>query len=70
MSTLEDLEKQIIGLSKTDMEKFRAWFFKLDGMAWDEQIESDMQTGKLDALAKLALKEHQNGHTKEMQYYS
>ncbi|MGH7884266.1 MAG: hypothetical protein ACRENO_01075 [Thermodesulfobacteriota bacterium] len=66
MTKIESLEKEIKELSRTELEAFRDWFKKYDSDEWDKQIEKDIQSGKLDAIAEKALKEHKAGGSKEI----
>lgn len=50
MSEIEKLEKKVRGLSPEDLAKFRAWFIEYDWQAWDRQIATDLESGKLDSL--------------------
>ena len=50
MSDLEQLEQQVLQLSPKDLTKFWAWFIELDHQFWDQQIEADAASGKLDHL--------------------
>src|SRR5262245_16873329 len=45
-------------LSLAELAQFHAWFVAYDWAAWDHQIETDAQAGKLDALAEGALRDH------------
>jgi succinate dehydrogenase flavin-adding protein (antitoxin of CptAB toxin-antitoxin module) len=63
MTKIEVIEKQIQELSAEELEQFRQWFAEFDSELWDQQIESDVKGGKLDALAKRALKKHSVGKT-------
>ena len=56
--TVEELEKLITQLPQDQLRKFRAWYEKFDSDVWDEQIEKDAASGKLDALAEAAIAEH------------
>jgi hypothetical protein len=58
---VKTLEKEVQDLSRDELTTFRDWFSKFDADAWDRQIESDMQAGKLDKLAAKALAEHKRG---------
>ena len=64
MSKVEQLEKEIEKLSRTQLAKFRDWFQRRDAAAWDRQIEADVQAGRLDKLADNALTAHKAGKTK------
>ena len=65
MSKLEALEKRVSGLSAEELAKFRQWFAEYDAAAWDRQIERDVETGKLDAHADEALRDHAEGKSTE-----
>ena len=56
MSSLNEVELAVSQLSPEDLVAFRAWFAEFDAAAWDRQIEKDVAAGRLDALAKKALK--------------
>ena len=45
---------------------FREWFLTYDAEEWDQQIEADVQSGKLDALADAAIADHKAGRTQEL----
>lgn len=66
MSEIEQLEQKIQSLSKSELAQFRAWFAEFDAKAWDQQIESDVAAGKLDALADKALREHAAGKSRPL----
>jgi hypothetical protein len=61
--TLEELELKISQLPPRDLAEFREWFLRFDGDRWDEQIEKDAGSGKLDSLALAALQEFRSGQT-------
>lgn len=63
---VEDLERDIRQLSREQLRQFRAWYEQFDSDAWDEQIEHDSKNGRLDDLAKQAIKEHQSGKTRKL----
>jgi hypothetical protein len=50
-------------LPPAELLKFREWFLRFDGDRWDEQIEKDATSGKLDSLAQAALRELRSGQT-------
>lgn len=66
MSKIEQLEREIEKLSRTQLAKFREWFRRHDAAEWDRQIEADAQAGRLDKLADKALATHKAGKTKEL----
>lgn len=63
---IEELEQDIKQLSPEQLRQFRAWYEEFDSDVWDEQFEQDALNGKLDDLAKQALKDHENGKTKKL----
>jgi len=44
----------------------RRWFFDKDWEKWDEQIEEDAESGRLDFLIKEVLDEKERGTLKEL----
>ena len=66
MSTLQDIEKAVEGLSTVDLEMFRAWFAARDAVVWDAQFESDVSGSKLDAFVDEALEDFRSGRSTEL----
>lgn len=64
--TIEQIEKAILNLSETDFTKLRNWLLDLDYQQWDQQLEQDINEGKLDALAQEALAEFKAGEYQEI----
>ena len=63
MSTIQEIERAISGLSREELSEFRAWFLDFDAAAWDQQLEHDVAAGRLDALAEEALADLRTGRT-------
>ncbi|MCR9293616.1 MAG: hypothetical protein NXI32_12910 [bacterium] len=61
--TLKELEQKIAQLPPEELAEFRKWFLHFDSDRWDEQIEKDAASGKLDSLAHEALREFRSGQT-------
>ena len=61
MSTIKEIEAAVRRLSAQELDAFRAWFAEFDAAAWDRQIERDIATGRLDALADEALDDLRQG---------
>lgn len=61
MSKVEQLEQQIKTLSPEELAQFRTWFAEFDWEVWDRQLDRDVASGKLDALAEKALHDHASG---------
>jgi len=66
VASLENLEKEVAQLPQAQLRKFRAWYEKFDSDNWDEQIEADVDSGKLDQLAETALADHLAGNSKKL----
>ena len=64
--TLTELEQQVAQLPPEKLAEFRDWFLRFDGDRWDQQIEQDATTGRLDALARDAMHEFRIGQTKPL----
>ena len=64
--TVEEVVKAVEQLPQDQLKQFRAWFQKFDAEVWDEQIEKDIKTGKLDMLAQVAIVDHHAGKSKEL----
>ena len=54
MTKIEELEMAVSSLPEEDYSQFRQWFLQRDWEAWDQQIEVDAKSGKLDFLAQEA----------------
>jgi len=63
--TIEDLEKAIAKLPPDELAKFRDWFEAFDAGRFDDKIERDAKTGKLDGLAEQALADFRQGRARE-----
>ena len=63
MSTVEQITTAVKRLPKRDLARFRKWFAEYDAALWDRQIEQDVAAGKLEALAREALRDHRVGRT-------
>ena len=64
--TVEEVVKAVEQLPQDQLKQFRAWFQKFDAEVWDEQIEKDIKTGKLDMLAQVAIVDHHAGKSKKL----
>ena len=64
--TLHELEQTIAKLPPAELSEFREWFLRFDGDRWDERIEKDAASGKLESLAHAALREFRSGQTKPL----
>ena len=66
MDRIEAIEKQIESLSPDELAVFRQWFHEFDALVWDRQLEGDVRSGKLDALADEAIQAHKTGKCTEL----
>lgn len=66
MSKVEAVEREVQSLSASELAAFRQWFLEFDAAAWDQQIEKDAQSGKLDRLADEALQALKAGKCTEL----
>ena len=57
MITIEEIENAVSKLPAEQLAAFRAWFAEFDAQLWDRQLEEDVAAGKLDVLAKEALRD-------------
>ena len=66
MTTVEEIEKAVAGLSPRELDRFRDWFETFQAARFDAKIERDAEGGKLDRLAQEALGEYRQGHAREL----
>ncbi len=66
MSTVKQIEAEILKLSPEELSQLAGWVLDLDEQRWDEQIEQDIVAGKLDFLAQEALAEFQIGNCRTL----
>ena len=66
MQTIEAIESAVEKLDRDGLAKFRDWFAEFNSAAWDKQLESDSNAGKLDEMANLAIEEYKAGRTKAL----
>ena len=55
MTHVEQIKSDIEALSQEDFAQLREWIAEKDWQRWDEQIERDAATGKLDFLREEAM---------------
>jgi hypothetical protein len=66
MSSVETIEKQVRALTPQELAAFRDWFIEFEWENWDRQLERDVASGKLDALAQKAREAHAAGRTRPL----
>lgn len=66
MSTVEEIKFAISALSKEDYIHLREWLSEKDWEQWDEEIERDSSSGKLDFLMEEAVAEKNQGRLRKL----
>ena len=66
MTKLEKIEQGVEKLSPEDLAAFRKWFHTYDAALWDQELERDAASGKLERLRQEAVAEHQAQRTREL----
>ena len=66
MSRVEQIEAEIQRMSSEELAMFRAWFAEFDWESWNRQLAEDVKAGKLDALAALAVQDHESGRSTKL----
>lgn len=55
MAQVDHIKSEIEALSQEDFAQLREWIAEKDWQRWDEQIEKDAASGKLDFLREEAM---------------
>ena len=63
--TIEEIEKAVAKLGPHELDKFRAWFEEFQAARFDQKIERDAKSGKLDQLADHAMADFHAGRARE-----
>jgi hypothetical protein len=66
MSTVEEITAAIRQLPADDVARVHAWLEDFAERLWDERIERDERSGRLDSLIDKALEEHRAGRTRPL----
>jgi hypothetical protein len=66
MTNVQKLERMIEGLSPEELAELRAWLVEREAEAWDQEIELDAASGKLDKLFATSLAAHRAGESREI----
>lgn len=59
--SVNEIEAAIAQLSRDEIAELANWFARHHASVWDEQIEKDVEAGKLDLLARRALEDFKSG---------
>lgn len=63
MGRVEEVERQVQGLSAEELAHFRQWFAAYDADRWDREFAADVAAGKLAQAAADALRDHAAGRS-------
>jgi hypothetical protein len=66
MTTVAEISGAVRRLPKRELAKFRKWFAEFDAAAWDREFDDDVASGRLEALAREALRDDRSGRTREL----
>jgi len=66
MSNVNQIKAAIEALPEEEYAQLRQWFSERDWGKWDEQIEADSESGKLDFLTQEALDEKAQGNLRDL----
>lgn len=66
MSKVDELKSAIEALPENEFVELRLWFSEKDWQNWDEQIEADSKSQKLDFLIKEANDQKRSGKLKDL----
>ncbi|HEV2379963.1 MAG TPA: hypothetical protein VG206_09240 [Terriglobia bacterium] len=66
MSRVERIESQIEELTPDELSVFREWFADFDAQVWDQELQADVEAGKLDNLGERALRDHASGRSTKL----
>jgi hypothetical protein len=66
MTQLDDIKTVIAKLSDEEVVRLREWLAELDAQRFDDRIERDAATGKLDRLMEQAKANHAAGRRREL----
>lgn len=66
MTKLDQIKSSIEALPSEEVRRLRAWLEELEERLFDDQIEHDAKSGKLDDIAQRALADHKAGQTRKL----
>ncbi len=64
--TLEEMETAVTQLPAEDLRAFAQWFEEYLADAWDRQIETDIQAGRLDEAGRRADADFEAGRSRPL----
>ncbi len=66
MGDITDIKGRIETLSPSERAELLAWLLERDHQQWDEQIERDQKSGRLDSLVAEAKSDRTAGKAREL----
>ena len=66
MPSLKRIESEVAALPDQELRKFSDWFARFEAERWDQSLNSDIASGKLDTLAAEALAQYVAGKCKPL----
>ena len=64
--TIQQIESAILELPSSEFRQVIDWLLDLDYQRWDNELERDIEAGKLDFLAQEAIEDLENGFCKQI----
>ena len=64
--SVKEIEAAITMLPPKELDELMAWLADYDHQVWDQQIEDDLEAGRLDAALAEVDKEYQAGLAKPL----
>ena len=58
---IKEIESAIAQLPASELAELAKWFEEFQTRVWDEQLEQDAKSGRLDALLKQAERDFEQG---------
>ena len=58
---IKEIESAIAQLPPSELAELAKWFEEFQARVWDEQLEDDVKSGRLDALLKQAEQDFEQG---------
>lgn len=66
MTKLEKIKQEIAALNESDRRQLAQWFAEFHSDLWENQIEADYATGRLDRAIGAARKELREGKVRPL----
>ncbi len=66
MSTVQEIQDAVRQLGSEDLAAFRQWFAEFNAALWDQQLEADVASGRLDQFGEEALRDLREGRCTDL----